>query len=307
MEKKKTGLTVQKLEENVANHFIEMLEKDGLKGVSRWRVPAPPRNGLTGHVYRGGNVLATAISMMVNGFEDTRFVTFKQAKTLGGKVRKGQRGTAIKAYDRFLPKGAEDAPQNYRNFAKILYVWNVEQCDDIDHDKLVDNSPPVFTVLQRNEAAEAFISASGAKIDETGTSAFYTPLLDKIVMPPRESFVSTPDVTSMELFYSTLLHELVHWTGHNKRLDRLTATGRQSKSYAFEELVAEIGSVMLGIHTGVQTMPREDNAQYVQSWIRKLKKDPSTIFSAATDASKAMTFLVDLQPANEREFADEHS
>ena len=305
MKPKKTGLTVEKLEENVANQFIEMLEKDGLKGVSRWRVPAPPRNGFTGHIYRGGNVLATAISMMVNGFEDTRFITFKQAKELGGAVRKGQRGTAIKAFERFLPRGSEDIPQNYRNFAKILYVWNVEQCDDIDHARLVDNTPPLMTVLQRNEAAEKFVSASGARIDENGTAAFYSPMVDKIVMPPRETFLSNADATAMEMFYSTLLHELVHWTGHNKRLDRLTATGRQSKSYAFEELVAEIGSVMLGIHTGVQTMPRDDNAQYVQSWISRLKKDPSTIFSAATDASKAMTFLVDLQPANEKELANE--
>ena len=90
--------------------------------------------------------------------------------------------------------------------------------------------------------------------------ACYTPATDTINMPNADAFVDTPDATATQSFYSTLLHEHVHWTGHESRLDRLKSKGKFTSDYAYEELIAELGSVILAVQLGWkssqhQTMP----------------------------------------------------
>lgn len=294
MSTRKPKLTPKDLERQVANQIIEMMERDGLHWAKSWSSARPACNALTGRPYSGSNVLTTALSMMVNDWDDPRFMTAKQAIDVGAHVRKGERGTPILFFST-ITKETDDGESRYR-MARVFYLFNREQIEDLDDAKMVKlrTITPPSDPFERNAGIETFISNVGPK-RRTGTAAYYMPVPDVIVMPPSEDFLDTEAASREENYYSTLLHELVHWTGHHSRLDRLDIKGKQSKSYAFEELVAELGSVMLGMNLGLQTEPREDNAAYLKSWMKRLKEDPKYLFEAASSASKAVQFMQNSQ------------
>jgi antirestriction protein ArdC len=103
-----------------------------------------------------------------------------------------------------------------------------------------------------------------------------------------------------ESYYATLLHELTHWTRHEKRLNREFGRKRWGDSgYAAEELVAELGAAFLCADLGVTPEPREDHAAYLASWLEVLKSDKRAIFTAAAHAQRAADFLHGLQPKAE--------
>lgn len=110
--------------------------------------------------------------------------------------------------------------------------------------------------------------------------------------PPRNDFSST------EGFYSTALHELVHWTGHKSRLNRDMLTHKYTRSYAYEELVAEIGSLFVCSEAGIiQTAGEfQNHASYVESWLKSINENPNTIFHAASEANKACEYLINAKP-----------
>ena len=114
---------------------------------------------------------------------------------------------------------------------------------------------------------------------------------DYINLPSPEFFKDTCGSTTTQNYYSTAFHELVHWTGAEKRLNREQKHKFASKDYAFEELVAELGAAMLCASTGVESSPREDHAIYIQNWLKALKDDKKFIFSASSQAQKAADYL----------------
>ncbi|MBR1438634.1 MAG: elongation factor P hydroxylase [Synergistaceae bacterium] len=132
------------------------------------------------------------------------------------------------------------------------------------------------------------IADSGANIVFGGGEAFYSPSDDYIQMPPKTDFKSA------EGYYSTILHELSHWTGGEKRLDRVQRCGRFSKDYAFEELIAEMGSLFVATSAGIPQSETEfqNHASYIDSWLGKLRSDNMYIFKAAAEASKAAGYLL---------------
>jgi antirestriction protein ArdC len=115
-------------------------------------------------------------------------------------------------------------------------------------------------------------------------------------MPPRELFTGTATSTPTEAYYSTLLHEEIHGSGARHRLDRQFGERFGDKAYAFEELVAELGAAFLCAHLEVTNAPRPDHAQYCANWLAVLKGDAKAIFSAASLATRAVDYLMDLQP-----------
>ena len=120
-------------------------------------------------------------------------------------------------------------------------------------------------------------------------------------MPVIELFTGTDTMPAQEAYYATLLHELTHWTGHKSRCDREIGQGRAS--YAFEELVAELGSAFLCAELGLSPAVREDHAAYMAEWLKCLKEDSRAIFRASSLATKAVDFLNDLQSTQERKAA----
>jgi antirestriction protein ArdC len=137
----------------------------------------------------------------------------------------------------------------------------------------------------------------GATIRHGGSRASYAQVVDYVQMPPFESF------RDAESYYSTLVHEMTHWTKHPSRLAR--DLGRKQwgdEGYAQEELVAELGAASLCADLELATEPRDENASYIANWLERLKSDTRFTFKAAAHAQRATDYLRD---QSERDAATE--
>ena len=128
--------------------------------------------------------------------------------------------------------------------------------------------------------------AIGADFRHGGNQAFYSPATDHVQMPPFQAF---RDGLS---YYSILAHEHTHWTANAARCNRELGKRFGDNAYAAEELIAELGAAFTCAHLGLSTEPREDHAQYIQSWLRVLKADKRAIFTAASKAQQACDWLI---------------
>lgn len=296
----KKGLSLAELERQVAQQMIDLMQRDGLRWVKGWATPLPTQNFETGHVYRGTNVLTTGIAMLRRGLRDPRFITFKQARSLGGNIRKGSKGVPIIFYGTSTAKDAGEEERRFR-FARITHVFSVTDVEGVDIPPLPE---PDQRARQRNERIDAFVAGAGARV-KPAPSAFYSEQDDAIGMPDLSLFLDGQGISAEERYYSTLLHELIHFTGPKTRLDRecFRLYRARNTERAKEELIAEIGAVMLGQRLGLQTEPAEENAAYVQSWIELLTDKPAAIFEAASAAARAIDFLETSQSAQEAQAA----
>ncbi|MGH9772153.1 MAG: ArdC family protein, partial [Candidatus Acidiferrales bacterium] len=245
---------------------------------------------------------------MRKGYEDPRWMTYKQAAQEGWQVRRGEKGTQIEFWD-VKPDaaqrddredrqaaGGEDIDQDRpRRIHRVYTVFNARQVDGI----------PAYAPKQRNafeavHAGEQILKNSGAQIaHDQNDQAFYNRAQDTIHLPPKEAFKDPAG------YYGTALHELAHWTGHPERLNRSTLTDSYrfgDVNYAKEELRAELASVFLAAERGIPHNP-EQHAAYVGSWIKALKQDKNEIFRAAHDAARASDFVLALE--RDRSMADE--
>jgi antirestriction protein ArdC len=212
--------------------------------------------------------------------------TYKQWSEKDAQVRKGEKGTHIIFYKSLkkesVIEGAKDiVVPMMRNYT----VFNASQVDGYE---VVTPEPKGLG--EKMDDIEMFIGNTDAKFF-SGSSAYYSTKEDKICMPDLEMFCGTDTSSDIECYYSTLLHELTHWSGAKHRLDRDLKNKFGSKDYAKEELVAELGATFLGIELGIHNEPRPDHAKYLNSWMTVLKEDPSALFKASTLASKAVTYL----------------
>src|SRR4030095_15606809 len=91
-----------------------------------------------------------------------------------------------------------------------------------------------------------------------------------------------------------------HGTPEAERCDRQLGKRFGDSAYAAEELIAELGAAFTCAHLNLSTEPREDHAQYIQSWLRVLKADKRAIFTAASKAQQAADFLVKRSERTER-------
>jgi len=145
---------------------------------------------------------------------------------------------------------------------------------------------PEPTLLQRIETAEAFFNSIGAELRHGGNRAYYAPDLDYIQMPAFAAFIENTR------YYSTLAHEHTHWTAKAERCDRQLGKRFGDNAYAAEELIAELGAAFVCAQLGLSSEPREDHAQYIQSWLRVLKTDRRAIVTAASKAQQACDWLI---------------
>jgi antirestriction protein ArdC len=226
---------------------------------------------------------------MQRGYNAPIWMTFRQALELGAHVRKGEKATQIVYADRIRRTETDEQTGEESEraipFLKSYHVFNVEQIEGLPAHYTATH-PPRLNPEQRIARAEAFFAATGADIRYGGNSAYYVPSQDYIQMPPFESF---RDAAS---FYSTRGHEQVHWTRHEKRLNRDFGQKRfGDQSYAFEELVAEIGAAFLCADLELVPQIRDDHAPYLAGWLKVLRDDRKAIFTAASHAQRAVDFL----------------
>ena len=277
----------------VTERILEALANGVVPWRKPWRTEAP-RNLVSGREYRGVNVLL----LQSQPFESPHWLTFMQAHTLGGIVKRGQRGTPI-VFWKVTEKEDSNGKVSKNFLLRYFTVFNVAQCEGIEAPPAVER--PTFNPI---DACERVVSSykDPPSILVMGQQAAYMPALDRIWVPKPEQF------TSPEEYYSTLFHELAHSTGAAHRLARkgVVDAGRfASHTYSFEELVAECCSAFLAAHAGIAPATLENSTAYIASWASKLRSEPRWIVEAAAHASKAADLILGRLAQKSAEPADE--
>lgn len=265
-------------------------------GPHAWECPwhtgaSIPLNAKTSRAYRGINILSLWAAMMQRGYTDHRWATYRQWSHLGAQVRKGERGSLCVFYKTRAPAvragsiDEEVAESPSRLILRVSSLFNAQQVDGAPVSERttaitpIGELPPLFT---------KFIEATGAKVVNQGNAACFIPNVDEIRMPERKLFLSTSG------YISTLCHELTHWTGVQNRLNRDLSGRFGCKSYAAEELVAELGSAFLSASLGLASEQPLNHAAYIANWLPLIQSDPRALFSAASHATRAVDWLLSI-------------
>jgi len=298
--KRKTGAGRDRanLYSEITDKIIAELEVGRVPWVQPWgkaaaKAPlAMPKNASTSRTYSGINVLLLWGAVIERGFSGQSWLTFRQALSLGGNVRKGERGTTVVYADRFVP---EDEKRRAREtgedaqaipFLKRFTVFNTDQCENLPDD-VATTAPPVPDGLIE-PVVEALIKATGIDFRIGGNRAFYMPAHDYVQVPPPQAYFEPVD------WHRTALHELGHASGHESRLNRDMTGSFGSKRYAFEELIAEINAAFCCASLGIA--PTVRHADYIGSWLEVLREDDRAIIRAASQANKAADWLLAFAP-----------
>jgi antirestriction protein ArdC len=286
--------------QRVTDLVIRALEQ----GTPVWRKPwqggsapvlAAPRRH-EGTPYQGINVLILWIEAEIRGFTNNVWMTYKQAESYGAHVRKGETSTKVVKALKFQPDDKttgkpavdKDGKPLLISTLKEYSVFNVEQIDGLPG-RFYKKAEPVKPVAQiqfeRIARAETYFSKINIRCVEGGNTASFSPSRNLVSLPKFEQFKSA------ESYYSTKGHEYIHATGHETRLKREFGQRFGDNSYAFEELVAELGTTFLCTDLELPINIREDHASYLAHWLQILKADKRAIFTAATKAKEAVLFL----------------
>lgn len=249
-----------------------------------------PKNMVSNKVYKGANFF----NALFEDRESPHWLTFKQAKDMGGSIKKGESGMPI-VYFQFLEKVDDKGNEYVVPLVKKSTVFNIEQCKDIENPTAAQKEAwklENLTEFNPIESCENLLSTFVDKVapfeNTSHPKAYYRPSSDTINMPMKERFI-TP-----EGYYATLFHEIGHSTGSSKRLDRDGITGNHqhgSKGYAKEELVAELTSAFLCSKAGIENDVVDNNAAYIKSWLGALRDDKMLVYDAMKDAFKAIEYL----------------
>jgi antirestriction protein ArdC len=275
----------------ITDRILEKMEGGLIPWQKPWQSFGMPRNYATGHQYTGIN--AFLLHFLSEGLP--LFLTFRQAKKLGGNIRKGAKGFPIIFYNVVEKEKKEGQPGEKERipFATYSTVFNVA---DVENVSLI---LPEGAQVQHQplEAAEAIVGSWTERpaIKHLDQRAYYVPAFDYVNMPIFSSF------TTAEAYYQTLFHELTHATGHPSRLNRADLDENMkvkgASGYAREELTAEMGAAFLCGAAGINPQATDENtAAYLQFWLGQLKADKKLIVQAASYAQKAANLILGILP-----------
>ncbi len=288
--------------QSVTNNIIDALEKVSLEDYkapfANLTAQQLPVNPMTENNYHGINTLILWLEQQVQSFRCNEWGTFKQWKDKGANVKKGEKSALIIFYKRVEKKECQkvnkgEEPEFY-NMLKSYRVFNAGQVEG--YEPATEEELENLGTVERIEQIERFVGATGADVHPDKSMACYCPASDHIEMPSEGMFFET-EQSATENYYAVLLHELTHWTGGKQRLDREQASQSKRESYAFEELIAELGSAFLCAQFEIKQQGRDDHARYIKSWLQALKNDKKFIFKASAQAQKAIDYLNDSQGA----------
>ncbi|EFO4793564.1 DUF1738 domain-containing protein [Campylobacter coli] len=282
--------------QETADKIIESLKNGTAPWIRSWKgidlANSMPYNPITNKHYNGIN----SINLMLQKYNDPRWLTYKQAQSINAQVRKGEKSTLIQ-YWQFSEmvdkldeegnvikneKGETEQIEVKLENPKVFFthVFNAEQIENmpkLEYKQEVD-------IPKAIKESQKILNNSKAIIHHQGNKAFYDSTNDTIVLPPKENFISE------SAYYSTALHELGHWSGHTSRLNRDLNNPFGSKEYAKEELRAEIASFLFNGKVGLDYEPGQ-HLSYVDSWVEILEDKPHEIFRATSDATRIVNFF----------------
>jgi antirestriction protein ArdC len=291
--------------QQVTDRIVAMLEAGTKPWQKSWDASgAPSITGAmerplraNGQPYRGMNVLNLWIAAQMRDLQSRHWMTYRGAQELGGQVRKGARAELAFYVGQTTKAGENDGDEDRTiSFLKCYHVFNADEIDGLPLRFTNTVTVPVAPIAPacphaRNVTVDAFFADAGVKLSHGGDRAFYMPSTDVVRIPELGQF------NSAESYYATLAHEAVHWTGHESRCARQFGARFGDDAYAFEELIAELGSAFLLADLALTDQPRTDHADYLASWLKVLKADNRAIFTAASAADRAASFLHAAQPS----------
>lgn len=226
------------------------------------------------------------------------YATFGQWKKLGGKIRKGEKSEIVVFWKWPEPEEAEKEsgetdgqdPKRKGPVLRFYRVFHISQVDGVaplePQIKLYGHDP----IEQAEMLVHGYVTRERIRMeDEMSDTAYYSPAQDVIHIPSLRQYEFP------EEYYSTALHEIVHSTGHVKRLNRpgLHNAAFGSRTYSKEELIAEIGCACIMNHLGIETDHSiRNSAGYVQGWLSALQNDKRLVVYAAGQAEKAVNYIL---------------
>ncbi len=285
----------------VTARIIEIIEKtQELPWRRPWRKSRKAivgKNKLGQKSYSGINAFMTALFTDLNGYDSNEWLTFNQAKALGGHIKQGEKGLPCFYFNFKEDKANESDKIEMIPIARYYTIFNLSQCEGIDYAALDLTDETTYDHAPMEQAERLLASFRDTpKITHTHDNrAFYNKLTDTINLPELKEF------RERESYYATLFHELTHATGHAKRLDRkslMNSAAFGSHEYSKEELVAEFGACFLSSDCGILQSVENNSAAYLQGWLSALKSNPRWLVDAANQAQKAVNYLKDSSPAN---------
>jgi antirestriction protein ArdC len=267
--------------DRITDRITALLEQGTVPWHKPWKARTGlPRNFVSKKPYRGINVFLL-LAMM---YESPFWITFRQVSQLGGSVRKGEKACPVVFWKQTTGEDKKTGEEKKKYLLRFYHVFNVSQCDGLK----ISAEPVLENVIAKPE--DIVTQMPQPPVTKHGmTHAYYSPREDCVGLPPRERFERPED------YYSTVFHELVHSTGHEKRLKRSTLTeksGFGSNPYCKEELIAEMGAAFLCGLAEIGERTIDNSAAYLKGWLAQLRQDKTLIVQAAAQAQKAADFIL---------------
>jgi antirestriction protein ArdC len=272
--------------DRITERIVSLLTQGTVPWHKPWAIQTGlPRNLITQKPYRGINVFL----LMAMNYESPNWLTLRQANAMGGQIKPGEKSCPVVFWKPMKVADKETKEEKKIPFLRMYHVFNVSQCTGLKNIPPADNTAFIPTL-----PAELVANMPQRPVIKHGmTMAAYSPATDVVNMPDQVRFESA------DHYYATLFHELVHATGHEKRLKRAGITERNgygSEPYGKEELIAEMGSAFLCGHTGIVDRTIDSSAAYLEGWLKQLKEDRTLIVHAAAQAQKAADFILGHKP-----------
>jgi antirestriction protein ArdC len=272
--------------DRITKHIIALMEQGTVPWHKPWNVTTGmPRNLITKKPYRGVNTFL----LLAAGYESPNWLTFRQAIQLGGTVKQGEKSSPVVFWKQMKLEDEQSGESQKVPLLRLYNVFNVAQCEGLKNVPKADES--AFTVSTPMEIVTHMPQAP--LIKHGMNAAYYSPANDTVGMPERKRF-DTDDH-----YHAALFHELIHSTGHEKRLKRLSIMERNgfgSDPYCKEELIAELGSAFLCGYADIVDRTIDNSAANLNGWLERLKNDRTLIVYAAAQAQKAADFVLGRKP-----------
>jgi len=272
--------------DRITERIVSLLTQGMVPWHKPWHVQTGlPRNLITQKPYRGINVFL----LMAMNYESPNWLTLRQANAMGGQIKPGEKSCPVVFWKPMKVRDEETKEEKKIPFLRLYHVFNVSQCTGLKNIPPADNSAFIQTL-----PAELVANMPQRPVIKHGMNmASYSPVSDVVNMPDRARFQSE------DHYYATLFHELVHSTGHEKRLKRasiMERNGYGSDPYAKEELIAEMGGAFLCGHAGIVDQTINSSAAYIEGWLKALQQDKTLLVHAAAQAQKAADFILGHKP-----------
>ena len=268
--------------DRITERIVSLLEQGTVPWHKPWQVATGlPRNLVTSKPYSGINTFL----LMSMGYESPHWLTFRQAIQLGGTVKKGEKSCPVVFWKPMEVTDTESGETEKIPFLRLYHVFNAVQCEGLKNVPAPEEGS--FSVTKPAEIVAKMPLPPAVK--HGMMQAFYSPPNDTVGMPAPRRFDSEDD------YHATFFHELVHSTGHEKRLKRQSITERNgygSDPYCKEELIAELGSAFLCGQSGIVERTIDSSAAYIEGWMKQLQQDKTLIVYAAAQAQKAADFIL---------------